>query len=50
MSDKQRPANIAARAVAAGDSERTRLANREIQPAIDETRQYLATAHRLRKL
>jgi PAS domain S-box-containing protein len=50
MTDKQRPVNIAARAVAAANSERTRLANREIQPVIDQTHHNLATTHKLRKL
>jgi hypothetical protein len=50
MTDKQRPVHIAAPAVSVDNSGRTRLANREIQPAIDETHQHLATAHKPRKL
>jgi signal transduction histidine kinase len=49
VTNKQRPVNIAGGAVAAANSERTRLAIREIQPAIDETHHNLATTHKLRK-
>jgi hypothetical protein len=50
MTDKQRPVHTAAHAVAIANLEKSRLADREIQPAIDETHQHLATAHKPRRL